>query len=299
MHENLRVDAEHVSVGKKCYKGVLLDDLVLDPGMVAMVKVRVKGVHKSRQVCLDECSKKLKGVVCMGSINEVLSSEDTQVELLNWNDSVCNYQKGTYAIDFADWVDKDNSVAFVGDFCSFSEADLWAKRQVFRDHLANADYKGYVGGVEDVPAEFADIVALKGDKLGLTNVLEHKVQLEDKTRPNFVPSYRIPFKIREQVEQEVNTWEEEGIVRLSSSPFNFPLLEVPKRDGSIQVCVDFRKLNEKTIPDRYTVASSSLTDVLRDDVQFVWGDGQQVAFQKIKDAFVNSPLLKFLIWNIL
>lgn len=40
--ENLQVDAEHVSVGKKCYNGILLDDVVLGPGMVAMVKVRVK-----------------------------------------------------------------------------------------------------------------------------------------------------------------------------------------------------------------------------------------------------------------
>lgn len=85
-------------------------------------------------------------------------------------------------------------------------------------------------------------------------MLEHKIQLEDNTKHIFVPSYRIPFKIREQVEHEVNRWEDEGIIRPSASPFNFPLLAVPKKDGSVRVCVDFRKLNEKTIPDRYPVA---------------------------------------------
>ncbi|XP_066964223.1 uncharacterized protein [Macrobrachium rosenbergii] len=88
--------------------------------------------------------------------------------------------------------------------------------------------------MEDVLAVFADIVTLKGDKLRLTNVLEHKMCLEDTTKPVFVPSYRIPFKIREQVEQEVDKWEEEGIVRPSSSLFNFP-----KKDGSVRACVDF------------------------------------------------------------
>ncbi|XP_066964341.1 uncharacterized protein [Macrobrachium rosenbergii] len=34
-------------------------------------------------------------------------------------------------------------------------------------------------------------------------------------------------------------------------------------------------------------------NVLRDDVQFVWGDGQQLAFQNIKDALVTLPVLKF------
>lgn len=47
---------------------------------------------------MDECSKKLKGVACMGSIDKLSSSGDTWVELLNCNDSVRNHQKGTYAI---------------------------------------------------------------------------------------------------------------------------------------------------------------------------------------------------------
>ncbi|XP_066953379.1 uncharacterized protein [Macrobrachium rosenbergii] len=38
---------------------------------------------------------------------------------------------------------------------------------------------------------------------------------------------------------------------------------------------------------------SPLTDVLRDNVHFVGGDGQQSAFQNIEDALVNLPVLKF------
>lgn len=89
------------------------------------------------------------------------------MELLNCNDTVRNYQRGTYAIDFVEWVDEGNSVNVAGDFYSFSEADLQARRQVFRENLKNADYEEYAEGVEEVLAEFADIVAFKGDKLGV------------------------------------------------------------------------------------------------------------------------------------
>lgn len=44
----------------------------------------------------------------------------------------------------------------------------------------------------------------------------------------------------------------------------------------------------------FSVLESPLTDVLRDDVQFVWGEGLQVAFQRIKDTLTNPPVLKFL-----
>lgn len=63
VHEGPGVSDEHASGDERCYKGVLADDVVLGPGMVAVVKVRVKGVKKSRHVCVNEGSEKLKSFV--------------------------------------------------------------------------------------------------------------------------------------------------------------------------------------------------------------------------------------------
>ena len=38
-----------------------------------------------------------------------------------------------------------------------------------------------------------------------------------------------------------------GIIRHSDSPFNSPIVVVPKKNGSIRLCVDYRKLNENTV----------------------------------------------------
>ena len=44
---------------------------------------------------------------------------------------------------------------------------------------------------------------------------------------------------------------DQDIIESSNSPWNFPLLLIPKSDGSWRPCVDFRRLNEVTIPDRF------------------------------------------------
>ena len=44
---------------------------------------------------------------------------------------------------------------------------------------------------------------------------------------------------------------EHGFIRPSSSPYGAPVLFVPKKDGSLQFCIDYRWLNRKTVKNRY------------------------------------------------
>ena len=44
-----------------------------------------------------------------------------------------------------------------------------------------------------------------------------------------------------------------GKIRKSQSPAGSPILFVPKKYGSLQLCVDYRALNKVTIPNRYPI----------------------------------------------
>lgn len=44
-----------------------------------------------------------------------------------------------------------------------------------------------------------------------------------------------------------------GVMRESCSPYASPVVLVWKKDGRLRVCVDFRKLNAKTIKDAYPI----------------------------------------------
>lgn len=56
---------------------------------------------------------------------------------------------------------------------------------------------------------------------------------------------------RDIVNKQINEWQEQGIVRPSSSDYASPVVLVKKKNGSHRLCIDYRLLNKKIIKDRY------------------------------------------------
>ena len=83
---------------------------------------------------------------------------------------------------------------------------------------------------------------------GETDVIQHQIKLTDNTPISCKP-YPLPYTMREELRNEVDTMLEMGVVRLSTSPYASPIVMVKKKDGSNSVCVDLRKLNKITEVD--------------------------------------------------
>ncbi|CAM4515350.1 unnamed protein product [Lepidochelys olivacea] len=66
-----------------------------------------------------------------------------------------------------------------------------------------------------------------------------------------VQSYWVPPQAKTAIEQEIQDLLQMGVIRPSNSAWASPVVLVPKPDGEICFCMDYRKLNAVTRPDNY------------------------------------------------
>ncbi|KAJ0180807.1 hypothetical protein K1T71_004211 [Dendrolimus kikuchii] len=78
--------------------------------------------------------------------------------------------------------------------------------------------------------------------------IQMKIILKDDI-PVKISQRRISFTEQAEVEKQIDDWLQKGIIRVSHSEYASPLVLVRKKDGSIRVCVDYRKLNQKMFKD--------------------------------------------------
>eukprot|EP00731_Ephydatia_muelleri_P021055 Em0013g782a len=101
--------------------------------------------------------------------------------------------------------------------------------------------------LDSLMSEFAQVLA---NTPGRTQFAEHCIETGS-ARPVRLPAYRIPHAYRETVRQEIEEMLEEGIIEHSNSEWSSPIVLVGKKDGSLRLCVDYRRLNSLSEADAY------------------------------------------------
>ncbi|GJS84237.1 putative reverse transcriptase domain-containing protein [Tanacetum coccineum] len=88
-------------------------------------------------------------------------------------------------------------------------------------------------------------------RLPPTRQVEFHIELIPGAAPVARAPYRLaPAEMKELAEQ-LKELSDKGFIRPSSSPWGAPILFVKKKDGSFQMCIDYRELNKLTVKNRY------------------------------------------------
>lgn len=87
--------------------------------------------------------------------------------------------------------------------------------------------------------------------VGLAKGVEHRIRLSD-SRPFRQRSRRLAPADIEDARQHLQELLQAGIITESRSPYASPIVVVRKKTGAIRMCIDYRLLNSRTIPDQYT-----------------------------------------------
>ncbi|XP_070045470.1 uncharacterized protein [Nicotiana tomentosiformis] len=101
------------------------------------------------------------------------------------------------------------------------------------------------------------------------------IDLVPGTQPISFPPYRMTLVELNELNEHLQELLDKGFIRPSVSPWGAPALFVKKKDGSIRMCIDYRKLNKVTIKNKYQLPC---TDDLFDQLQGARGSGSYTVY---------------------
>ncbi|MGL5771315.1 MAG: pol polyprotein, partial [Bacteroidales bacterium] len=110
--------------------------------------------------------------------------------------------------------------------------------------ISTAGYKQNF--LEDFHMIFSDQI----DSTKLCEIAKHTIDTGD-AKPFKEINQRIPVHWNETISMEIDRLQKNGTIRESNSPWCSRIVPIKKEDGSLRLCIDFRRLNLITIKDSY------------------------------------------------
>jgi hypothetical protein len=87
--------------------------------------------------------------------------------------------------------------------------------------------------------------------LSANRKINHTIDLKPSTDPPFQRLYQLSPTEQKALSEFITEGLEKGIIRESVSPTGAPILFIPKKDGILHLCIDYRRLNAITVKNRH------------------------------------------------
>ena len=107
----------------------------------------------------------------------------------------------------------------------------------------------------NLPTEIQDRIAVFSQRRSRTlpphKNIDHSIDLIPGTTPPYGPIYPLSRTELQVLQEYIDLNLKLGRIRPSKSPAGAPILFVPKKDGGLRLCVDYRGLNRVSVKNRY------------------------------------------------
>ena len=123
---------------------------------------------------------------------------------------------------------------------------------------------------------------------------EHIIELEEAAKPIITTSYRHPRHYKEEIEKTIKELLHMGHIMPNFSPFASSVVLVKKKDDTLQMCIDYRTLNKRTIKNRYLILRiDDLLDKLHRAIYFLKMDLQSRYHQiRVREEEVHKTTFR-------
>ncbi|GJX97968.1 putative reverse transcriptase domain-containing protein [Tanacetum coccineum] len=148
-----------------------------------------------------------------------------------------------------DWLDRK------GEFklCSMMKARKYLSCgcQAYMAHVIDINFEKK--SAKDVPVvnEFLDVFSKDLPGIPLERQVEFRIDLIPGATPIAKTPYRLAPSEMKELMSQLQKLLDKGFIRPSSSLWGAPILFVKKKDGSMQMCIDYRELNKVTVKNVY------------------------------------------------
>ena len=139
--------------------------------------------------------------------------------------------------------------------------------------------------------EYQHLFALNLKELGKTSLVQHEIQLSDKTP--YKERYRILPHQYEEVRKHLQEMLHIEAIHRSRSPWASPVVVVHKKGGSLQFCIDLRKLNNQTIKDAQSLPSIEDSLDCLDGAAIFTSLDLQLGYWQVEMTEASKPLTAF------
>ncbi|GFY02721.1 retrovirus-related Pol polyprotein from transposon 297 [Trichonephila clavipes] len=266
------INSKYVSEGKRIHSQIVLTSCFGEKrsANVSEFTISLKGGEKKKilaAVCRIEAA-----ILLPSKVFEFLKSGSGEAESTNASCTpVCLQNETGGEID----VDLTGGVTNSGKITDGSNLFLLKVSETFDECLYDVSHISNSGIRDKVQTLIENYCPNKTE----TTALKMKIILSDE-KPIAQRSRRLSLPEKREVEKQIDEWLEQGIIRESRSDFSSPVVVCKKKDGTMRLCIDYRKLNKKIVKDRYPLP-------IIEEVLDKLGNGKIFTTLDLKNAFFH------------